>query len=83
MYQGILGEEGIDNLNLSPLHKTLQEKLKLLKNKGFTCLASKMKKKTQKTFETRKDFILQWDDFDARMINWEPKGENILKLLKI
>ncbi len=42
-----------------------------------------MKKKTQKLFETRKDFILQWDDFDARMINWEPKGENILKLLKI
>lgn len=28
LYQGILGEEGIDNLNLSPLHKTLQEKCK-------------------------------------------------------
>ncbi|EOJ1184752.1 HAD family hydrolase, partial [Campylobacter jejuni] len=27
LYQGILGEEGIDNLNLSPLHKTLQEKI--------------------------------------------------------
>lgn len=42
-----------------------------------------MKKKTQKKlFEIRKDFILQWDDFDARMINWEPKGENILKIAK-
>lgn len=41
-----------------------------------------MKKRRKKTFEIRKDFILQWDDFDARMINWEPKGENILKIAK-
>ncbi|MGJ8983024.1 HAD family hydrolase [Campylobacter jejuni] len=84
LYQGILGEEGIDNLNLSPLHKTLQEKIKTFKKQGFLlALASKNEEKdAKKLFETRKDFILQWDDFDARMINWEPKGENILKIAK-
>ncbi|EJQ9362979.1 HAD-IIIC family phosphatase, partial [Campylobacter jejuni] len=46
-------------------------------------LASKNEEKdAKKLFEIRKDFILQWDDFDARMINWEPKGENILKIAK-
>lgn len=28
LYQGILGEDGIDNLKLTPLHKALQEKIK-------------------------------------------------------
>nr|WP_085061098.1 HAD-IIIC family phosphatase [Campylobacter jejuni] len=84
LYQGILGEEGIDNLNLSPLHKTLQEKIKTFKKQGFLlALASKNEEKdAKKLFEIRKDFILQWDDFDTRMINWEPKGENILKIAK-
>ncbi|HDZ5135369.1 TPA: HAD family hydrolase [Campylobacter jejuni] len=84
LYQGILGEDGIDNLKLNPLHKALQEKIKTFKKQGFLlALASKNEEKdAKKLFETRKDFILQWDDFDAKMINWEPKGENILKIAK-
>ncbi len=50
LYQGILGEEGIDNLNLSPLHKTLQEKIKTFKNKAFTCPSFKNEEKDAKTF---------------------------------
>lgn len=51
MYQGILGEEGIDNLNLSPLHKTLQEKIKTFKKQGFLlALASKNEEKDAKNF---------------------------------
>ncbi len=84
LYQGILGEDGMNNLKLTPLHKTLQEKIKNFKKQGFLlALASKNEEKdAKKLFETRKDFILQWDDFDIKMVNWEPKSENILKIAK-
>lgn len=84
LYQGILGEDGINNLKLTPLHKTLQKKIKDFKKRGFLlALASKNEEKdAKKLFETRKDFILQWEDFDIKMVNWESKGENILKIAK-
>lgn len=84
LYEGILGEDGIDNLKLNSLHQALQEKIKTFKKQGFLlALASKNEENdAKKLFETRKDFILKWDDFDLKMINWENKSENILKIAK-
>ncbi|MFY0745827.1 HAD-IIIC family phosphatase [Campylobacter sp. LH-2024] len=84
LYEGILGEDGIDNLKLNSLHQALQEKIKTFKKQGFLlALASKNEENdAKKLFETRKDFILKWDDFDLKMINWESKSENILKIAK-
>ncbi|MGH2266686.1 HAD-IIIC family phosphatase [Campylobacter taeniopygiae] len=84
LYEGVLGEDGIENLRITPVHKNLQEKIQDFKKQGFLlALASKNEENdTKKLFETRKDFILKWDDFDAKMINWEAKGENIVKIAK-
>lgn len=84
LYKGVLGEDGIENLKITPAHKNLQEKIQDFKKQGFLlALASKNEENdAKKLFETRKDFILKWDDFDAKMINWESKGENIAKIAK-
>lgn len=85
LYRGILGEEGIEGVELTPEHKRLQEQLKELKKEGFfLCLSSKNEEKDVRAlFKKRTDFILSWDDFTATEINWAPKPENILKLSKV
>lgn len=79
LYQGVLGEDGIDALvpNLP-----LQQRIKNLKSQGFfLALASKNEEEDARAlFDKRKDFILKWADFDAVEINWNSKAENIAKL---
>lgn len=81
LYQGVLGEDGIDALkpNLD-----LQQRIKNLKSQGFfLCAASKNEEEdAMALFDKRKDFILKWQDFDAVEINWNPKAENIVKLAR-
>ncbi|MCE3046675.1 HAD-IIIC family phosphatase [Helicobacter kayseriensis] len=82
LYSGILGEDGIDNLVLTQEHKKLQEKILDYKNKGFLlALASKNEEQhVQEMFHKRKDFPLQWKDFDTKEVNWNPKSQNIQKI---
>ena len=81
LYQGILGEDGIDSIipNLG-----LQKILKSLKDNGFfLCIASKNEEQDVKElFSKRDDFILKWDDFASYKINWESKAENIIQIAK-
>lgn len=81
LYQGILGEDGIEGLK--PYCK-LQQKLKELKQQGFfLCIASKNEEQDVKTlFAQRTDFPLRWEDFAAVQINWDNKADNISKLAK-
>ncbi len=85
LYKGILGEDGIDNIELNEDYKELQQYIKELKNQGFfVCLASKNEEKDVfELFQCRKDFILKWEDFTAVKINWENKAQNIYELSKI
>ena len=42
LYKGVLGEDGIEGVTLTPGHKNLQNSLKKLKDQGFfLCVASK------------------------------------------
>jgi FkbH-like protein len=81
LYQGVLGEDGIDNLtpNLA-----LQKEIKRLKENGFfIAIASKNEESDVKLmFEKRMDFALKFDDFAAAQINWNNKRENIVKIAK-
>lgn len=85
LYQGIIGEDGIENIKLTQEHIKLQEKILEYKKQGFLlAIASKNEEEdAKKLFETRKDFILKWDDFDIKKINWDPKAENIKSIAKI
>lgn len=84
LYSGVLGEDGVTGVTLTEGHISFQKKLKELKDKGvFISILSKNKEEDAKElFNKRKDFILKWDDFTTTHINWNSKGENMLKTIE-
>ncbi|MCR6575147.1 HAD-IIIC family phosphatase [Campylobacter insulaenigrae] len=83
LYDGILGEDGIDNLKLNSNHINLQNELQKLKNQGFLlAIASKNNEEdVKKLFSHRSDFILNLDDFSYIKANWQSKDENIKEIV--
>lgn len=82
LYKGILGEDGIEKLELSENHLKLQCILKRLKENGIL-LAICSKNNIQdvfEMFERRKDYPLQLNDFTFIEANWNNKVDNILLL---
>lgn len=84
LYNGVLGEEGIDNIKVTKAHTQIQNKILELKNKGFfICLASKNEEADAiELFKARKDFVLKWNDFACTRVNWNPKSSNIREIAK-
>lgn len=84
LYDGILGEDGINNLQLTKNHLDLQNELLKLKKQGILlAIASKNEEKdVLKLFEKRKDFLLKIDDFAIIKANWQSKDENIKEIAK-
>lgn len=83
LYAGVLGEDGIQGVELTPQHKALQEHVKLLADAGILVgVASKNEyADVQALFEQRSDFPLAWDDFSIVKANWAPKSENITEII--
>lgn len=81
LYQGVLGEDGIEGIvpNLR-----LQRELKKLKDKGFfLSISSKNELSDVKhLFEKRKDFALKWNDFSVHAVNWDMKSRNIRSIIQ-
>ena len=77
LYEGVLGEDGPDNVipNLP-----FQRQLKALKDKGVLLgLASKNDyDDARKLFALRKDFVLHWEDFSCHHISWKLKADSIV-----
>ncbi|TXE85098.1 HAD-IIIC family phosphatase [Campylobacter peloridis] len=84
LYDGILGEDGINNLKLTKNHIDLQNELLNLKNQGILlAIASKNDEKDViELFKKRKDFALKIDDFTVIKANWQSKDENIKEIAK-
>lgn len=84
LYSGVLGEDGIDNIILTPEHKALQTKILEYKKQGYLlALASKNEEIDVKNlFASRKDFVLQWSDFSCHKVNWNPKKDNLIEIAK-
>ena len=82
LYQGVLGEDGPENLILTEGHRALQEELHQLASKGFfVCVASKNEEEdVEKLFAVRTDFPLKWDDFSRVEASWNPKPESIKQI---
>jgi FkbH-like protein len=81
LYDGVLGEDGAENLKP---RLALQAQIKKLKNEGFfLAIASKNEEEdVREAFEKRSDFILKFEDFDAIEINWNNKKDGIVKIAK-
>lgn len=79
LYEGVLGEDGFEDLILTPEHAAVQLELKRLKEEGFfICAASKNEEADViEMFERRSDFPLKLDDFTVIKADWNSKAENI------
>lgn len=82
LYQGVLGEDGINGVVLTEGHKKLQSLLKKLSMEGFfLCGASKNEKiDVENLLKSRTDFPLSIDDFTELQISWDSKVNAIKKL---
>jgi FkbH-like protein len=82
LYDGVLGEDGIEGITLTDSHKRLQQKLKELANKGFfLCIASKNNESdVLSLFNQRIDFPLKINDFTKICASWDDKTDSIYKI---
>lgn len=84
LYQGVLGEDGIDGVVLTDGHKHLQKTIKSLSEKGFfVCIASKNDESDViNLFKKRTDFVLTLDDFTKICASWNSKADSISEIAK-
>jgi FkbH-like protein len=82
LYQGVLGEDGPEGVELTEGHRALQEVLLDLAQQGlFLGIASKNEAAdVRRLFEVRTDFPLKWEHFNATAIGWGGKAEGIRKI---
>lgn len=82
LYQGVLGEDGIQGITLTPGHIALQQELKRLAGQGFfLCAASKNElEDVCSLLDNRKDFPLKREDFTKLCVSWKPKAESIAEI---
>ncbi len=85
LYKGVLGEDGVEGVQVSEEHIHLQIQLKKLSERGiFLCIASKNDKKdVLDLLEQREDFPLKASDFSCIEANWESKSSSIKKFERI
>ena len=82
LHKGILGEDGVHGVELTPQHHALQASLKALQQKGiFLALVSRNERvDVEELFAQREDFPLKWDDFAATEVSWGDKASAIARV---
>lgn len=82
LYDGVLGEDGIDGIRLNEEHIQFQQALKNMKENGILLAISSKNDESDvlELFEKRTDFPLQRDDFTFVEANWKSKAENIVRM---
>lgn len=85
IYRGVLGEDGIQGVQVTESHIYLQEQLKKLSEDGvFLCIASKNDERdVLELFDKREDFPLKVSDFSCIEANWNSKASSIRTFEKI
>lgn len=82
LYNGVLGEEGVEGVALTEGHHHLQRLLLRLKQSGIllTLCSRNEEQDVKALFDKRDDFPLKWDDFAAVCANWQSKTDNLDQL---
>jgi len=88
LHSGVLGEDGIQGVRLTPGHADLQRYIKTLQQRGiFIALVSRNEPSdVEALFRQRLDYPLRWQDFSAIEVSWDDKVaaiERIAKTLRI
>lgn len=83
LYQGVLGEDGVDHVVLTEGHRKLQHGLSRLQRSGIllAVCSKNAHDDVKQLFAQRTDFPLQWDDFAVVCANWHPKSDNVQDIL--
>jgi FkbH-like protein len=79
LWRGVVGEEGVDGIEISPAFRALQAYAVQLESKGtLICLASKnAEADVLAVLERRDDMVLKAAQIATHRINWLPKPANI------
>lgn len=82
LHEGILGEDGIGGVRLTPQHREFQLFIKSLRQRGvFIALVSRNEKSdVERLFYERTDYPLRWDDFSDVEISWGDKVDAIMRI---
>ena len=82
LHAGVLGEDGVDGVQLTPAHASLQRMLRGLRERGvFLALVSRNEPADVRAlFEQRSDYPLRWDDFSATEVSWGDKAGAIARI---
>lgn len=88
LHAGVLGEDGIEGVQLTAGHEALQNYIKGLLQRGvFVALVSRNERADVKAlFNQRQDYPLRWEDFSATEVSWDDKAaavDRIAKALRI
>ena len=81
LYKGVLGEDGVDDVLLTPAHERLQSYLVTLAEQGILLAAiSKNEIEDVVTLLERRNFPLGKEHFSAFAVSWRPKSEGIKEI---
>lgn len=88
LHCGVLGEDGINGVQLTQMHLELQQFIKSLQQRGiFIALVSRNERvDVEALFAQREDYPLRWNDFSVTEISWGDKSnaiESIAQVLRI
>jgi FkbH-like protein len=84
LYQGVIGEDGINGITITNSHIEFHKLLLALKNTGIllTICSRNVQEDVEEMFSRRNDLLLKYTDFSATEINWNSKVDNIQRLAK-
>jgi len=79
LYQGVLGEQGVDGVVLTDGHRAVQQKLVVLSEKGIflVCVSRNEPEDVKALFAARADFPLQAKHFVDWRVSWGSKASAI------
>jgi FkbH-like protein len=82
LWNGVVGEDGIKGIKVTPNHQALQRRVKELKERGviITLNSKNNPEDVERVFERHPDMVLRRDDFAAIRVNWQDKATNMREI---
>jgi FkbH-like protein len=82
LHLGVLGEDGVEGVRVTPKHAALQQYAAALSKRGvFIALISRNEREdVRELFERRQDYPLRWEDFSATEISWGDKADAVARV---
>lgn len=82
LWEGVLGEDGVEGVQLTTSHAWFQKRLLDLKDRGalLTIVSKNEPEDVWELLDRRPDFPLKKHDFVAHRIGWNPKPDSLREL---